>query len=124
MAPRLPAFALTIAAAVLPAGARAAEDPAADRATSILWVDGIKNAYPRWSRDGTRILYESDRTGKWQLHVMAADGSGDRPLTSGNVDNQLPDWSPDNAWIAFVSNRDGNDEIYAMREDGTGLHNL
>jgi TolB protein len=92
--------------------------------TSILWADGVKNAYPRWSKDGARILYESNASGKWRLHVMDAAGANDRTLTNGAFDDQLPDWSPDNAWIAFVSNRDGNDEVYVMREDGTGLSNL
>jgi TolB protein len=90
----------------------------------IVQVDGVKNAYPRWSKDGARILYESNRTGRWVVHVMDADGSHDRALTAGGWDDQLPDWSPDNAWIAFTSNRDGNDEIYVMREDGSGLLNL
>jgi Tol biopolymer transport system component len=111
-----------VALAAVPRCAATADAP--PQATRILWVEGVKNAYPRWSRDGTRILYESNRAGKWQLHVMDADGSHDRALTSGAADNQLPDWSPDNAWIAFVSNRDGNDEIHVMREDGTGLRNL
>ncbi len=118
MVSRAFAFAFTIAAALPPSGAHAAGGPPAAPATTILWVDGVKNAYPRWSKDGARILYESNRTGKWQLHVMASDGSGDRALTSGDVDNQLPDWSPDNASVAFVSNRDGNDEIYVMRRTG------
>ena len=110
------------ALAMAPRSAGAAEAP--EHVTRILWADGVKNAYPRWSKDGARVLYESNRTGKWQLHVMDRDGSKDRALTSGTADNQLPDWSPDNAWIAFVSNRDGNDEIYVMREDGSGLRNL
>jgi len=97
---------------------------AARNPTPVLWVEGVKNAYPRWSKDGARILYESNRTGKWQLYVMDADGSHDQQLTIGPYDNQLPDWSPDNAWIAFVSNRDGNDEVYVMRMDGSGLRNL
>jgi len=116
----MPFFAWALAALLAPsAGQAAARAP-----VTILWEDGVKNAYPRWSNDGKRVLYESNRTGKWQLHVMSADGSNDRALTSGPYDNQLPDWSPDNAWIAFTSNRDGNDEIYVMKEDGSGLRNL
>ncbi len=111
-----------MALAVTPQPTVAADAPAPAR--QILWVDGVKNAYPRWSKDGARILYESNRTGKWQLFVMDADGSHDHAITTGSADNQLPDWSPDNAWIAFVSNRDGNDEIYVMRTGGTGLRNL
>lgn len=118
------AFAIATASALAAAPRYVVAGEAPAQARQILWVDGVKNAYPRWSKDGARILYESNRTGKWQLYVMGADGTHDRALTNGNADNQLPDWSPDNAWVAFVSNRDGNDEIYVMREDGTGLRNL
>ena len=31
--------------------------------TPILWEDGVENAYPRWSNDGNKILYQSNRTG-------------------------------------------------------------
>jgi TolB protein len=117
--------ALALAAALaLPTISLRGASPESGKVETILWVDGVKNAYPRWSKDGSRILYESNRTGKWRLHIMDADGSHDRALTPGTADDQLPDWSPDNAWIAFTSNRDGNDEIYVMREDGTGLRNL
>jgi TolB protein len=91
---------------------------------TILWQAGIKNAYPRWSKDGNSILYQSNRSGRWQIYVMDADGTNPRALTSGDANNDFPDWSPDNESIAFVSDRDGNEEIYTMRMDGSELRNL
>jgi Tol biopolymer transport system component len=90
----------------------------------LLWQPGVKNAYPRWSRDGRRVLYQSNRTGTWQVHVMDADGTNDRALTQGTANNNFPDWSPDNEHLAFVSDRDGNEEVYVMRMDGSGLVNV
>jgi dipeptidyl aminopeptidase/acylaminoacyl peptidase len=90
----------------------------------LLWQDGVKNAYPRWSRDGARILFQSNRTGRWQIDVMNRDGSGQTQLTSGEANNNFPDWSPDNRSIAFVSDRDGNEEVYVMAADGGGARNL
>jgi Tol biopolymer transport system component len=38
------------------------------------------NVAPAWSPDGQHIVFLSDRTGKWQLWVMNADGSDQRAL--------------------------------------------
>lgn len=40
------------------------------------------NAAPTWSPDGSQIAFLTDRTGQWEIWVMAADGSNQRPLIS------------------------------------------
>ncbi len=117
--------ALAGAAGPRPAAEGVTGPPAGDDgAQALLWVDGVKNAYPRWSRDSSRVLYESDRSGRWQLFLMNEDGSHDRRITDGRFDDELPDWSPDNTSIAFVSDRAGNQDIYVMRADGSGLRRI
>ena len=93
-------------------------------ARTVLWESGVKNAYPRWSNDGKRILYETNKGGKWRICVMNADGSGARALTDGSANDNFPDWSPDNRSIAFVSDRDGNEDVFVMKADGSGAVNL
>jgi len=78
-------------------------------------------AYPAWSPDGERIVYQSDALGGWELFVMNADGSGVRQLTRSPSDDVHPAWSPDGERIAFSSDRDGDQEIFTIRPDGTGL---
>ncbi len=92
--------------------------------TVILHEPGVENAYPRLSADGKRILYQSNRTGNWQLFIMDPASGEQRRLTTDTFNNNFPDWSPDNAWVAFVSDRDGNEEIYRMRTDGSALERL
>ena len=92
--------------------------------TPILWEDGVENAYPRWSNDGTKILYQSNRTGRWQIYIMDIDGSNKRRVTIDKYNNNFPAWSPDNKQIAFVSDRKGNEDVYVMNIDGSGLKNL
>lgn len=106
--------------------AKVAAKPTArkENLTRVLWMEDIENAYPRWSRDGQRILFQSNRSGQWQLYLMNTDGSALRQLTDHNSNNNFPDWSADNSKIAFVSDRDGNEEVYIMNLDGSDLRRL
>jgi TolB protein len=89
----------------------------------LLHENGVENAYPRLAADGRSILYQSNRTGIWQLYVLDLASGTSRALThEGN--NTLPDYSPDDQHIAFVSDRDGNEEIYLANADGTGARRL
>jgi dipeptidyl aminopeptidase/acylaminoacyl peptidase len=40
----------------------------------------FNNAAPTWSPDGSQIAFLTDRTGQWEIWVMNADGSNQRPL--------------------------------------------
>ena len=64
----------------------------------------------RISPDGMRIGYGADAGGneRWQLHVMNADGTGDRALTDrGDRMHHLRGWTPDGrALVALTNERD------------------
>ena len=79
---------------------------------------------PRWSPDGRRIAFMSNRDGNYEIYVMNADGSGVTWLTNNPATDRFPIWSPDGRRIAFESNRDGNYEIYVMNPDGSGVTRL
>jgi Tol biopolymer transport system component len=76
---------------------------------------------PVWSPDGTKIAFESNRGGDYDVYVMNADGTGVRDLTNHPALDASPAWSPDGKKIAFVSDRakKGLRQIYEMSAGGS-----
>ncbi len=69
---------------------------------------------PRFSPDGSRLLFQSFRDGAWQLALTAKDGTERRNLTVGIADNRDPAWSPSGDRVLFTSDRSGNYEIWSL----------
>ena len=102
-------------------------DPGTEEKFSNLWVlptsggkpkqftsGDDKDSKPRWSPDGKKIAFLSDRRNHKkpsQIFVVPAKGGNPKQLTK--IDGQIGylSWSPDGKKIAFRSCRDGNDEI-------------
>ena len=78
----------------------------------------------RLSPDGQRVAYTvtvpvisaTQSEYRTRIHLVSADGSGDRELNTGDRSASMPRWSPDGSWIAFVSAR----QIYVQSPDGSG----
>jgi TolB protein len=47
------------------------------------------NVSPAWSPDGSRIAFLTDRTGRWEIWVMNADGSNQHAMFSQAINDQL-----------------------------------
>jgi uncharacterized protein YraI len=45
----------------------------------------FNNAAPTWSPDGSQIAFLTDRTGRWEIWVMDADGSNQQPMFDNDV---------------------------------------
>src|SRR6266566_3734920 len=65
------------------------------------------------------IAFHSNRSGNYEIYVMARGGAPLQELTHTKANSGQPSWSPDGAKLAFMSDRDGNREIYVMNADGT-----
>lgn len=65
---------------------------------------GKRDAHPRWSPDGTKLLFESTRGGSQQLYVLDLTAGGEaKPITHISTDASSGIWSPDGSHVAFVS---------------------
>ena len=79
---------------------------------------------PRWSPDGTRLVFEMRERDASSIMLTDAYGMNDFPLANGSANNRHPAWSPDGQWIVFVSDRDGGDDLYIISAIGYELANL
>jgi Tol biopolymer transport system component/tRNA A-37 threonylcarbamoyl transferase component Bud32 len=74
---------------------------------------------PRFSPDGKRIVFASDRDGYLEIWVAASDGSGPAQLTTLKSSRSgSPRWSPDGTEIVFDSPASGNSDIWMVRSEG------
>jgi hypothetical protein len=72
-----------------------------------------------FSPDGTKLAFDSTRSGGTDIFVMNADGSAVRQLTFDHGFTWGAAWSPDGSRIAFNSWRSGRQSIYVMGADGS-----
>ncbi len=72
-----------------------------------LLLSNASDIHPRWSPDGQRLAFASNRTGRYEIWTIAADGQDPRQVTAGPGQKTWPAWSPDGTRILFNHERDG-----------------
>jgi dipeptidyl aminopeptidase/acylaminoacyl peptidase len=100
-------------------------DEEADDYRSAVWVvpadgsaparhftsGGGKDSAPRWSPDGTRLAFLSDRDGgKAQVYVMDVTGGEARKLSAIPQGAGAPEWSPDGTRLVTVVRTGGEEQ--------------
>jgi len=83
-----------------------------------LTTSGENEAWPGWSHDGTKVLFNRDT----EMWVMGADGSAQTKLAGGVIPVGAPVWSPDDSRIAYQ--QDEMSQIWVMNANGSGPINL
>ncbi|MBV9209040.1 MAG: PD40 domain-containing protein, partial [Acidobacteria bacterium] len=83
-------------------------NPKSGDVENLTKTSGVAERYPSISPDGKWIAYFSDESGEYQLHVRAADGTGEvRKIAieaKPSFYRELT-WSPDSKRIAFTDKR-------------------
>jgi eukaryotic-like serine/threonine-protein kinase len=75
---------------------------------------------PQFSPDGSKVVFESTRSGAYEIWICLRDGSNLMQLThfSPSVTG-TPRWSPDGQQIAFDSRPAGNGDIFVIDSQGS-----
>ncbi len=85
---------------------------------------------PRFSPDGTRLVFFSDRSGKYEVWTSNADGKNARQITgvpgqaSFDRGHWIPDFSPDGSHITFYNIEGDRSYIYTAPADGGAMRRL
>ncbi len=92
----------------------------------ILFAPSSRKTHsPRYSPDGTKVVFLSDRSGTMEVWVAGNEESEPRQLTQiGGAYLGSPHWSPDGRWIAFDSRVDGHSAIFVVGAESGGTRRL
>jgi Tol biopolymer transport system component len=69
---------------------------------------------PRWSPDGSHILFTSNRDGNYEIYQVAPDGSGLERITEHGEQDDYACWHPDSGQIAWVREHEGRFDLFHM----------
>jgi len=84
-----------------------------------------EDAWPRFSPDGTRLAFQSNQSGNWEVWVAGRDGADPFQVTSfGGAPARYPSWSPDSRFLAFDYRAGGNSDIYAISLSGSSVQRV
>ena len=88
-----------------------------------LTSDNYHDRVPQFSPDGSKIVFESNRSGR-AIYLMNSDGSVLTRLTNNLFLDRSPSFSPDGSQILFDSERGGMLGIYVMNVDGSNQQKI
>jgi dipeptidyl aminopeptidase/acylaminoacyl peptidase len=76
-------------------------------------LDGSNRA-PVWSRDGSRIAFESDRDGIANMFVKPAEGGPQELLYKADEQDSPTDFAPDGQSLIFTSTRKSGTDVFLL----------
>ncbi|MFY9611120.1 MAG: S41 family peptidase [Blastocatellia bacterium] len=78
---------------------------------------GAHDKWPRWSPDGSRVAFISDKTGEDEVWVVGQDGStpAEQLTSGGKAFRYAPEWAPDGKRLAF-GDKDGKVHILTLAD--------
>jgi TolB protein len=89
-----------------------------------LGVKGNVILSPRWSRDGSRLLYSSERIRQWGIYLLDFKKMSETRVFSAKGTNIAGDFFPDADEFVFSSSMNGDQDLYTYRISSTKLNRL
>ena len=69
---------------------------------------------PRWSRDGTKLIYSTERGRQWGIYLLDFKSMTEKKVFSSKGTNMAGDFLPDGNEFIFSSSKDGAPDLYTM----------
>lgn len=93
------------------------------RVVTQLTRDESHDVMPKFSPDGKRIAFASNRSGNWDLFVMSTSGGKAVQITTESSHELHPSWSPDGRSLAFcrLGEVSGKWELWVTDVQNTGV---
>ena len=111
------------------------EPPKGDARNSDIWVLDLRtkearrfatspkeDRSPRWSPDGRRLAFLSNREERTQIYVMPVDGGEAVALTKGKMAIASFNWSPDGRRISFLATEPKSEAEEKREKDKDDAH--
>lgn len=82
------------------------------------------NGRPKWSVDGHKVAYISDRTGNNEIFIYDRLKNETKQLTSNDLREKYISWSPDGKYLATTMQKaDEPNDIFIIKiDDGSTIH--
>lgn len=69
---------------------------------------------PRWSRDGTKLVYSAERNRQWAIYLLDFVNTREKKVFSSTGTNIVGDFMPDGDYFIFSSSKDRTFDLYMM----------
>ena len=80
--------------------------------------DPAHDMLPRFTHDGSGVLFASDRSGRWQIWEVPAEGGAARRVRTNEATEYQVDESADGRTLAFLSNEKGPESLFLLPRAG------
>ncbi len=87
--------------------------------------NGARNLFPNWSRDNSKLAFQSMRTGQWEISIYSLIDGTRLPFPIFNTFVNTPAISPDGERIVFAKQTSrGDTDLFISRLDGSDQRNI
>lgn len=79
---------------------------------------------PRWSRDGTKLIYSAEKNRQWGIYMIEFPKIMERKVFSSKGTDMAGDFLPEGDGFVFSSSKDGSPDLYIMDLKEGGITKL